>query len=361
MREDKFANLYRNTHTSFSPKNTHPRFRSPSYLSIQDCTFPAHRVVLSCCSRWLRSLLSDTSQETVNLDELDPAAFEVVLGYLYGEPLIFTPELSEEVVRVVRTFEMEDLEVRIWKYLIRSVTTKNCVWLHQLADAYDCPALKYEAWRVIKVVLEDYENQPEYIIKEPLLDGLPEGEINEDGEEKKENDDGENFDEDDESSDDEEGGRVSMLRKAAQSRVDESYLQNPDNVIPGQNKSKKPMTAKNVVMDWADRLQTFYEKCEPTLTTENQGAIALLKGRLPLSFYRDRLFAFYEEHNPEKLETIDDILEQWAGKEDELLKAITDKYKAAKEMADHLATYNELEHTLHNEEKEEEEEDQFER
>lgn len=49
-------------------------------------------------------------EEVITLDNLDPAAFEVVLGYLYGESLTFSPELSEEVVRVVRTFEVSEFK-----------------------------------------------------------------------------------------------------------------------------------------------------------------------------------------------------------------------------------------------------------
>lgn len=44
----------------------------------------------------------------------------------------------------------------------------------------------------------------------------------------------------------------------------------------------------------------------------------LLKGELPLEFYRNRLIALYEQYNPKKLDTIDHILDEWKGKEDEV-------------------------------------------
>jgi len=69
-------------------------------FSVRGTIFPAHRIVLSCCSRWLRSLLSTTEGEgVIILDSLDPEAFSIIIGYLYGEPLTFTPELSEELIR----------------------------------------------------------------------------------------------------------------------------------------------------------------------------------------------------------------------------------------------------------------------
>jgi len=81
-------------------------------------------------------------------------------------PMNLTSHLS--FFRVIRTFELEDLEVRCWKYLVRSVTRQNCVWLHRLADAYDCPALKWEAWNVIKAVLNQFALQPMQVLGAPL-------------------------------------------------------------------------------------------------------------------------------------------------------------------------------------------------
>lgn len=83
-------------------------------FSVNGNFFPAHRIVLSCCSRWLRSLLSSSEGDgVIVLDSLDARAVELVIGYLYGEPLTFTPELSEEVIRVIRTFELDEVEVRM--------------------------------------------------------------------------------------------------------------------------------------------------------------------------------------------------------------------------------------------------------
>jgi hypothetical protein len=86
--------------------------------------------------------------------------------------------------------------------------------------------------------------------------------------------------------------------------------------------------AKNVVLGWAHKLQEEWSRCEPILTEESEQALTLLKGRLPYEFYRDRLEQFYAKHNPEKLDMIDDIMATWEGKEDELLKAVVDKYKS---------------------------------
>ena len=45
--------------------------------------------------------------------------------------------------------------------------------------------------------------------------------------------------------------------------------------------------------------------------------------------YRGEIHAFYEEHNPEKIDQVDRILEQWNGKEDIMLVALHEKYNKA--------------------------------
>ena len=106
--------------------------------------------------------------------------------------------------------------------------------------------------------------------------------------------------------------------------------------------SSKPRRAKAVIMDWAKSLQKEWESCEPILTEKGERTMRLLKGELPVEWYRNRLMLFYEEHNPEKLNTIDIILEEWQGKEDELLKAVVDKYKTKYEHEEAAAIYEQV-------------------
>jgi len=51
------------------------------------------------------------------------------------------------------------------------------------------------------------------------------------------------------------------------------------------------------------------------------------EGKLPYEFYEARLEEFYRMHKPEKLDMVPEIMARWEGKEDELLKAVVEKYK----------------------------------
>lgn len=64
---------------------------------VQGIKFPAHRVILCSSSRWFRSLLSraDKEEDTpIVLDTLDSKAFDLVLGYIYGEKIEASTDVS---------------------------------------------------------------------------------------------------------------------------------------------------------------------------------------------------------------------------------------------------------------------------
>jgi hypothetical protein len=114
----------------------------------QGVLFRAHRVIVSGWSRWLRALLSDGhDEEVVSLDVFHPEALRAVLDYMYGDELFINLKNAEDIIQVVRRLEMLHLENQIWRHLMGILDFDNCEFLHDLADRYDCPALKLAAWR----------------------------------------------------------------------------------------------------------------------------------------------------------------------------------------------------------------------
>lgn len=68
---------------------------------------------------------------------------------------------------MVRRLEMHKLEQQIWRYLITILDAeRNCEYLYELADRYDCPPLKLAAWRILKERIPDISAFP---TKEKLL------------------------------------------------------------------------------------------------------------------------------------------------------------------------------------------------
>eukprot|EP00662_Eupelagonemidae_sp_cell21_P056762 gene56762-biopygen95098 len=65
------------------------------------------------------------------------------------------------------------------------------------------------------------------------------------------------------------------------------------------------------------KLNAKYNATQPSTVTEDQAGE---------SEHRQRLHAFFSKHNPDKLGSIDIILEQYAGREEELFEKLDTKY-----------------------------------
>jgi len=128
----------------------------------QGVLFRCHRVVVSSWSRWMRTFLCDSPEEEVlSLEIFTPDAFRRILDNMYGQPLRVTVETSDSLLKVVRRLEMHKLEQQIWRYLITILDgERNCEYLYELADRYDCPPLKLAAWRILKEKIPDISAFP---------------------------------------------------------------------------------------------------------------------------------------------------------------------------------------------------------
>ena len=65
---------------------------------------------------------------------------------------------------------------------------------------------------------------------------------------------------------------------------------------------------------------------EPTVATSGGGESSPKSSSPSSSSYRDRLVAFYQKYNPEKMNGVDATLEKFKGREEEMFKALTTKY-----------------------------------
>lgn len=129
--------------------------------------FRAHRVIVSSWSRWLRSLLTESpEEEVIALDIFDPDSFGAILDYMYGKPLAFSLEKAEILLKAIRRLEMAKLEEHCWRHLMTVVDKSNCQMLHELADRYDCPALKLTAWRIVQESAPGYSTMPSKLLNQ---------------------------------------------------------------------------------------------------------------------------------------------------------------------------------------------------
>ena len=195
LTEDK--DLYRTQPEMDSMVRTFNEMRIDAQLCditfmVRGTAFPAHRVVLCSSSRWFRSLLSrPVEPEPIVLDQFEPKAFELVLGYLYGDkieasadvstrgrkgvgsfrgpaaktlpnsagsnpeagvqppdptyepcPSIPVMQVAKDILEVIHLLELKELEERYWKYLANHLDDENCLQIHYIADIFHCPRVR---------------------------------------------------------------------------------------------------------------------------------------------------------------------------------------------------------------------------
>jgi hypothetical protein len=375
--------------TFFSEMRRESAFCDISF-TCQGVLLRAHKVVVSAWSRWLRSLLLEgTDDEALSLDIFEPNALSSVIDYMYGLPLYIDVDTADDLLKVIRRLELQDLEQQCWRFLISAMNEDNCNQLHDLADRYDCPPLKLAAFRMLQETDPTYSFEPINFdinrAKENFNDGMKvRSGLTGPGERSFYVMSGGYEDYEDE----EDVGALSVLdfaRNMNDGDTDEDGDQqdgaNPDE--PRQRSRSKRITstvfpeqlppnasAAEVVRAWGTKLQYVYEQCLPAdrgqmRTNENEddeqdddyrmrsmppvapSTIRFNYTRAPPSRrmqssmlddarrrgpagldWKNELKRFYLAIKmPEKLASIDDILKTWEGKEDQMLAAMIVKYK----------------------------------
>ena len=66
----------------------------------------------------------------------------------------------------------------------------------------------------------------------------------------------------------------------------------------------------------------------PPVNMRRRNTLRVLESAAPAVDHRAKLVAFYEKHNPAKLDSIDATLAKYAGRESELFEALRAKYEA---------------------------------
>jgi hypothetical protein len=191
------------------------------------------------------------------------------------------------------------------------IDQSNCLILHEFADRYDCPALKLTAWRMIQESTPAYAAMPSLLFESVSALVSPGSGLTGPAETFQHHLRGEI---------DEEEELPSILNPLendfiAGEGVRGGYPQ-PDELPPDAS-------AIDVVRAWAFRLQDVYEQCNPHIndTGERDG----LYGDID---WRSELRDIYNVLNmPDKIVKIDQILDLYKGKEDQMIQSILFKYK----------------------------------
>ncbi|CAO2207321.1 unnamed protein product [Urochloa humidicola] len=116
-------------------------------------TFPAHRAVLAArspvfCAE-LFGLMADATMPSITLQEIDPAAFKVMLQFIYTDALPPDDEFGDSPVEMMLhllaaadRYALERLKVMCELKLWENVSVDTAASILACAETYSCPKLK---------------------------------------------------------------------------------------------------------------------------------------------------------------------------------------------------------------------------
>ena len=113
-------------------------------------TFKCHRALLASRCKYFNALLYGGMKESqpeavIQIDDVDPAAFESLLKYLYTAHLSLSRLPTDQVLQLLELahrYELSALEVDICSYLRTQVSPMNAAHICQLATFYQLSQLQ---------------------------------------------------------------------------------------------------------------------------------------------------------------------------------------------------------------------------
>lgn len=115
-------------------------------LCVHDQTFRCHRNVLAATSPYFRAMfttgLTETSQERIELHEVDPSSVQQVINYAYTGQLEITKLNAQNLLAVASLFQITPIHRACARYMETQLDVTNCVGIYYFAQIHNCEELK---------------------------------------------------------------------------------------------------------------------------------------------------------------------------------------------------------------------------
>ncbi|XP_072028079.1 uncharacterized protein [Amphiura filiformis] len=120
--------------------------------------FPAHRNILAACSPYFRALftngMNETKEATVQIPEVDPQLFSLLLDYAYTREVKVTSENVEKILPLADQFNVPGLVDMCCQFLTEHLTSDNSIGIWRFARSYFCFRLQESAFRFVLIHFE---------------------------------------------------------------------------------------------------------------------------------------------------------------------------------------------------------------
>ncbi|XP_030852767.1 actin-binding protein IPP-like [Strongylocentrotus purpuratus] len=135
-------------------------------LQVGPQLFQAHRLVLSACSPYFDALLtsglSETHQDVINIQGVQPNIFEHLLEFIYTGHLDVTTSNAQGLLFAADMFQLNEIKQISASFLKLQLHSSNCLGFLRFSQALSCPELSTASRAYIHSKISEVKGEEEF-------------------------------------------------------------------------------------------------------------------------------------------------------------------------------------------------------
>ena len=120
-------------------------------IKIESREFRAHKLILISCCPYFEAMflsgMSESRQQQVELQGIDPSAFEAILELFYTGKICITAESVQSILSAASIFQIEHLKGACSQFLQKHLAPSNCLGIKVFAEGHGCQQLAKQAMK----------------------------------------------------------------------------------------------------------------------------------------------------------------------------------------------------------------------
>ena len=136
-------------------------------LHVDDRQFPAHRIVLSGASSYLRAMFTngmlESGMKDIKLQGVEASVMESLLDFAYTGSIDVTVENVQALLSAASLLNLQSLRTVCCGFLQTHLDATNCLGIRAFADLYSCSELEETAYRFVRQHFLDVVKGDEFL------------------------------------------------------------------------------------------------------------------------------------------------------------------------------------------------------
>lgn len=120
-------------------------------IVIMGKMFRAHKIVLISASPYFEAMflsgMAESHKDTVVLQNIEPDAFEAILGMIYDGKILISIGTVQSILCAASIFQIDHLKQACSEFMIKQLSPHNCLGIKAFAEAHGCGELMELAHR----------------------------------------------------------------------------------------------------------------------------------------------------------------------------------------------------------------------